>query len=375
MLKSQTSLLKTHAHVIISTMYQQFYLILVIKFHAGTMGVLSAEDDITHGLESLQFHTHLNESESSLIDLRKRSFELLLHAASQSAYIVGMLNSMTHHLLTGEVLSSGTLSKHRINVGFIGGGRLCRHIVSVLIHHSVCVPHDITISTFQPEKLEDLSKSGVHVCSNNQLVVEQCDLAFVCVPSNQLVVLKRDIVMAPQHFLIPFVATLSKSSVAEELAHSNVLKTDYQFNKEAAYIHNEPYQSLGMTLEDELVVEKLFPGMECGYVYTSPDWIRDVILIFYRYILSVAPEDALSRLNFYLFGENTSLYLQPKDFRVSGSNRIATEPDHLNDIVGIGGKVVNLNAKIGKSKMLAALFEGFQSFFKSKAVDVSQYQL
>ena len=339
------------------------------------MGVVAAEDDITHGLASLQFQTNLNESELSLLHLRKRSFELLLHAAAQSTYIVGMLNTINHHVVTGEILRPGCLSKHRVNIGFIGGGRLCRHIISALVHHAVCVPHDIYVSTFQPEKLEDLSKTGVHICSNNRLVLQQSDLVFLCIPSNQLVVFKRDVDLVPQHFLIGYVATQSKSTVAGELNHSNLLKTDYIYNKDAAYMHNEPYQSVGLTLEDELVVEKLFPGMECGYVVTSPDWVRDTILVFYRYILRVAPQDSLYRLNVILFGDNQSFYLQAKDFRVSGgSNRIPTEPDHLNDIIGIGGKVANLNAKINRKETLEILFDGFKSFFKPKSVDVSQYQ-
>jgi len=339
------------------------------------MGVVVAEDDITHGLASLQFQTNLNESELSLLHLRKRSFELLLHAASQSTYIVGMLNTITHHVVTGEMLKKESLSKHRVNIGFIGGGRLCRHIISTLVHHAVCVPHDISVSTFQPEKLEDLSKTGVHIYSNNQLVVQQSDLVFLCVPSNQLLVLKRDVDLAPQHFLVGYVSTLTKHAVADELQHSNLLKTDYLYNKEAAYMHNEPYQSVGVTLEDEMVIDKLFPGMECGFVYTSPDWVRDVILVFYRYILRVAPHAALDRLNVILFGNNQSCYLQAKDFRVTGgSNRIASEPDHLNDIIGIGSKVANLNAKISRKETLDILFGGFQSFFKPKSVDVSQYQ-
>lgn len=342
------------------------------------MGVVLAEDDITHGLGSLQFQTNLNESETSLLHLRKRSFELLLHAASQSTYIVGMLNTITHHVVTGEMLKKGSMSKHRVNIGFIGGGRLCRHIISSLVHHAVCVPHDISVSTFQPEKLEDLSKTGVHIFSDNRAVIQQSDLVFVCIPSNQLVVLKRDVELMPQNFLIAYVATLSKNAVAENLQHSNLLKTDYMFNKDAAYMHNEPYQSVGATLEDELVIEKLFPGMECGFVFTSSDWVRDLILILYRYILRVAPHAALDRLNLILFGNNVHLHLQAKDFRVSGGfNQIACEPDHLNEIVKVGGKVANLNAKInGKigKEMLEVLYDGFQSFFKPKSVDVSQYQ-
>ncbi|XP_063683980.1 NADP-dependent oxidoreductase domain-containing protein 1-like [Bolinopsis microptera] len=339
------------------------------------MGVAVTEDDITHGLVSLQFQTNLNESELSLLHLRKRSFELLLHAASQSTYIVGMLNTITHHIVTGDMLRKGSLSKHRVNIGFVGGGRLSRHIISTLVHHGVCVPHDISVSTFQPEKLDDLAKTGVHVCCNNRLVVEQSDLVFVCVPSNQLVVLKRDVDLAPRHFLISYVSTLSKHQVAEELQHLNLLKTDYMYNKDAAYMHNEPYQSVGMTLEDELVVEKLFPGMECGFVHTSPDWVRDMILVFYRYILRIAPDGALNRLNAVLFGNNHGFYLQEKDFRVTGgSNRIASEPDQLNDIVGVGGKVSNLNAKISRKETLDILYTSFQSFFKPKSIDVSKYQ-
>ena len=152
------------------------------------------QDDITHGLPTLQFDANLSDSESSLLHLRKQTFELLLHAASQSTFLVGMLNTFNHYLASGELPKPGTLPKNRVSIGIIGGGRLCKHIVRALLYHTACLPHDITISTFQPELLErEFAGKGVRVCCDNGAVMGQSDLVLVCVPAAQLVVLQREV--------------------------------------------------------------------------------------------------------------------------------------------------------------------------------------
>ena len=335
-----------------------------------------ADDDITNGLPSLQFHAKLNESEQALLPLRKRSFELLLHAAAQTTYIIGMLNAITHHVSTGDTLRPGTTSKHRVSVGFIGGGRLARHIISTLLYHLTCLPQDITVSTYQPDKLEDLTKSGVYVCSNNRAVLEQSDVVVVCVPANQLLVLKRDVSLQPHHFLITHVSTACKEDVVRTLQHRNLIKTEYSYNKDAGYMHAEPYQSVALSLEEEDVVEHLFPGTEPGYVYTTSDWLRDAILVFYRYILKVCPEGAADTLNFILFGKNKDRYLTTRDLRIiSGAPGMESEAVQLNNLADLGKKMVHLNASVTKKESLAVLFEGFKSFFREKqSVDVSNYK-
>lgn len=334
-----------------------------------------AENDITHGLPSLQFQSNLNESELSLLPLRKRSFELLLHAAAQTTYLVGMLNSITHFVSTAEVLRPGTTSKHRVSVGFIGGGRLARHIISTLLHHVTCLPQDVTVSTFQPDKLDDLVKVGVTVCSNNNVVIEQCDVVVVCIPASQYLVLQRDVTLRSHHFLITHVSTLSKDEVVSTLRHRNVIKTEYLYNKDAGYLHSEPYQTVALTLEDEEVVERLFPVIQPGYVYTTPDWLRDAILAFYRYILKICPDGAADTLNYILFGKNKDRYLVPRDLRIiSGAPGMDSEAEQLNNLTDLGGKMVHLSASVTHRESLAVLFEGFKSFFRAKHVDVSHYK-
>ena len=96
----------------------------------------------------------------------------------------------------------------------------------------------------------------------------------------------------------------------------------------------------------------------------------------YRYLLRACGDRALEVLNTVLFGEEETCFIQRKDFRVTEEpNRNALNPDHFNDLVYLGSKVPNLDAKIKTEATLNVLFDKFRGFFRSKSVDMSQYNI
>eukprot|EP00116_Pleurobrachia_bachei_P019450 sb/3479712/ len=345
------------------------------RFDPNLRMVRTAEEDITYGLPSLTLHKHLDDSEKSLLQLEKRSFELLLHACAQSTYLVGMLNIVNQVGQTGELPLPGFAPKHRLEVGFIGGGRLTKHIIATLIHHGVCTHQDIAVSTFQPEKLGALAKKGVRVYCKPTVLVEERGIVFVCVQSNQLLVLKREVPFPPPRLLVPIVSTLTREVVAGKLGHGNILKTDYHFNENAGYYLDEPYQTVPLSLQSEETIHRIFPDPpadELGYVYSDSKWMRDCILIFYRHLLKLNRETALHNLNRVLFGTRTEVYFDPRDLRIfGGMNEIAEREDQLFDIIDVGGRVEHLNGKM--KDILPHLKERFLGFFKPKSSEFSVF--
>ena len=69
------------------------------------------------------------------------------------------LHSLTQFI---QVDTAVSVTLFRVNVGFIGGGRLCRHIVDAITANSGCYFHDIIVATFHPEKCSDLIKKGTY---------------------------------------------------------------------------------------------------------------------------------------------------------------------------------------------------------------------
>lgn len=347
--------------------------------------VLTPDDvirDITHDLPSLQYNVHLTDLELALIPLRKRNHELLLHACSQAAFLVSVLNELTHAAFSSDDKNEG-LPRQRVSIGIIGGGRLCGHLVRNLLHHAKCHPHDISISTYQPENIKHLAAIGVSCCHDNRSIIEHSDITFVTIPSHQIQILAREMkpFKNPMHFMVPYIMSRSLTDLLGLLDHENILKTEYLFNYQAAEGPDTPYSEIEMCLEDLDVVEKCFPLAEApegellGHVYSGPEWVRDAIVVFYRHTLALvkSPAQALNILNTVLLADCEDKLIQ-KCFLIAGTPpRMADLPEQLADLASVGAKMTYLNVDLESGKFSKALTDKFLSVFESKKVDLSKY--
>jgi len=334
--------------------------------------------DITHNLPSLQYNVHLTDLELALIPLRKRNHELLLHACSQAAFLVSVLNELTYAAFSSDAKNEG-LPRQRISIGIIGGGRLCGHLVRNLLRHAKCHPHDISISTYQPENIKHLAAIGVSCCHDNRSIIEQSDITFVTIPSHQIAILSREIkpFKNPMHFMVPYIMSRSLNDMVGLLDHENLLKTEYLFNYQASEDPEIHYDEIETCLEDLSVVERCFPlsEVDIGHVYSGSEWVRDAIVVFYRHTLALvkSPAQALDILNNVLLADCDDRLVQ-KCFLIAGTPpRMADLPEQLADLASVGEKMTHLNVDLQGGKFNEALTDKFLSVFESKKVDLSKY--
>ncbi|CAI9567279.1 unnamed protein product [Staurois parvus] len=222
--------------------------------------------EIIVGLGSLQFEAGVSVQHQSLVKLKTRRQDLMTHTCAHSVFFCQLLLRTCASALNTE---NGSVSPHRqalqisrgFHVGIIGGGHLGKQLVRCLLDLTDIHADDISVSTRRPETLRDLQDRGVQCFYDNVKLVRGAHMVFLCCLPSQLSVVCAEIRGHLPEWCVVYslVSAMPLPRVTGLLAHSNVIRPEYQCDPTEDGPQCHQYVSLTETLRDESLVRTTIP--------------------------------------------------------------------------------------------------------------------
>jgi len=181
-------------------------------------------NDVTSGLNSINFEHGLNEFEENYLNLRKKLHCMTVVSVSHVTYIISLLKKAKQ--IAKDNLK--TAFNTPIKITLIGCGRLGKQIISSLLYFSGVNPKDIVISTRQPENLVNLQNMGIKCVCDNKEAVLLADVLILCFSPSSLNKVSKEIKNFIPSFalVISFLAATSTTKLIKVLNHTNIYRLE-----------------------------------------------------------------------------------------------------------------------------------------------------
>jgi len=184
-------------------------------------------NDITSGLNSINFEHGLNEFEENYLNLRKKLHCMTVVSVSHVTYIISLLKKSKQ--IANDNLKTAFYTP--IKIALIGCGRLGKQIVSSLLYFSDVNPKDIVISTRQPENLVNLQNMGIKCVCDNKEAVLSADVLILCFNPSSLNKVSKEIKNSIPSFalVISFLAATSTTKLIKVLNHTSIYRLELKW--------------------------------------------------------------------------------------------------------------------------------------------------
>ncbi|XP_073465224.1 NADP-dependent oxidoreductase domain-containing protein 1 [Aquarana catesbeiana] len=258
--------------------------------------------ELIAGLGSLQFEAGVAVQHQSLVKLKTRRGDLMVHTCAHSVFFCQVL------LQTRQAVQVS----RGFHVGVIGGGYLGKQLVRCLLDLTDLHANEISVSTRRPETLRDLQGRGVQCFYDNVKLVRGAHIVFLCCLPSQLPAVCAEIRGHLPEWCVVYslVSAVPLLRVMGLLGHSNVIRPEYQCDPKDGEPLCHQHGSLTKALRDGSLVRATIPWehQDGGGVCIVSHFIEPVLYAILNLCTShdLSHDQAVSILNSLIQQQVTS---------------------------------------------------------------------